>query len=352
VAPVNISMSSAILEDIRALLPQAQRSNSRAVLERELRRQLGLASTAASHSPPPPLKKESVEPVGPTFTALSKYAWDQSKKFVKIYVTLPGIEQLPDKNIALEVKSSSFNFEVRGLPAPYANMRLAVPVLHSAVDASQCSYVRKADSMILIKLRKVDEASADWGSLDDSATQKARKKENDLEENKGKSTQGACLPQSTRPATRLLSLAPREPASHTPITRVLSITARVHAQSCSARCMPRPTRKAKHRLRRRGRQVGQNVKKGVHDRQGDGYTYIYGLCFHTLSQRLTQRGALPTEPQRPFSRIASVLPFSLFFFVREQFVLRRVRPCGASAVASISSWVTHGVTLSSILAQW
>ena len=38
------------------------------------------------------------------------------------------------------------------------------------------------------KLRKADENDAEWGSLDDSAIQKARRKAQEVEQNKDKST--------------------------------------------------------------------------------------------------------------------------------------------------------------------
>ena len=158
--------------------------------------------------PPPPPTPLSVAPVaaasgGPLFSTISRYAFDQSKKFVKVYVTLPGIETVPDERVALHVGpgGGSFSFEVLGLPPAAAppNARLAIKVLHSAVDPAACTWVRKADSMVLLKLRKAEEGE-EWGSLDDSAHRKAREKEGRLEENKTKST--AQLLQEVRAARR------------------------------------------------------------------------------------------------------------------------------------------------------
>ena len=145
-------------------------------------------SAAAPAAPPPlqALKREVVEPSAPKFGTLSKYAWDQSKKFVKVYVTLKGIEAVPDEQVLLDVQPTSLRFEVRGLPPPNANLRLAL-TLHSAVEAGQSSWVRKADSMVLIKLKKAAEGD-EWGSLDESAVLQARQKAQSVEQNKGKST--------------------------------------------------------------------------------------------------------------------------------------------------------------------
>lgn len=181
-----------VIADLEKLLPLAKRSNTVKLLQAELskRRNSSIAAAAASAPTPPPavLKKEKVESSGPSFVSISKYAFDQSKKFVKVYVTIPGIEKVPDEGITFDVTSSSMRFEVRGLPVPPPNLRLLVATLHSPVDAAQSSWTRKADSMVLLKLRKESEGD-EWGSLDDSAIKKAKKKESDLENNKGKSTQ-------------------------------------------------------------------------------------------------------------------------------------------------------------------
>ena len=131
---------------------------------------------------------------GPTYSTIHKYAFDQSKKFVKIYITLPGIEDLDDSKVRLEVgNGDELVFEVVGLPKPGPpNVRLAARELFSPVDPTQCTWARKSDSMILLKLRKKEEGE-EWGSLDDSARIAAKRKEEKLVENKGKSTQGACV---------------------------------------------------------------------------------------------------------------------------------------------------------------
>ena len=194
-----------IVADLRRLHGMAKRENTRDLLEKEIstreaKRQneenkaLRMKSTApppvATPPPPPPvLKRETVEASAPVFSKISKYAWDQGKKFVKVYVTLKGIEGVPDDQIVFDAQATSLCFEVKGLPPPGAvNQRLSC-TLHSEVDPAGCSWARKADSMVLLKLRKAVEGGPDWGSLDDSAVKAAAKKAQDLENNKGKSTQ-------------------------------------------------------------------------------------------------------------------------------------------------------------------
>ena len=184
------SADGPVLEDLQNLLSKATRATSRELLEREVDRlrQPAPPPPPPGSEPPKPLRKERAESSGPVFGSISKYAWDQAKKFVKLYVTVAGIENVPDGQVTFDVQKTSLRFEVTGLPPPHANLRLAVGALFSAVDPAQCSWVRKADSMILIKLRKLEEGE-EWGSVDDSERIKKKKKDQELQENKGKSTQ-------------------------------------------------------------------------------------------------------------------------------------------------------------------
>ena len=200
----DLATARKVVADLEALLPFAPRT--RKLLEEELaRRRAVLDASAASSSsstaaaaapapaaapPPKPLSTEKVAAsAAVAFGSISRYAWDQTKKFVKVYVTLPGVEDVPDDKIHLDVQPTSLKFEVCGLPKGTANMRLLVPTLHGEVDASQGTWARKADSMVLIKLRKAAEGdAAEWGSLDDSAVLKAKREAAEAEQNKGKST--------------------------------------------------------------------------------------------------------------------------------------------------------------------
>ena len=186
------SSGADVLADLGHLLSKAARPTSRALLEDEIskRKRDSAASRVpqpqAPIAPPTPLRREIVEPSAPTFGSISKYAWDQGNKFVKVYLTLVGIEALPDAAVVCDIQPTALRFEVCGLPPPNPNMRLAV-TLYSAVDPAKSSWVRKSDGMVLIKLRKAAEGD-EWETLDDSAVQKAKRKAEEMANNKGKST--------------------------------------------------------------------------------------------------------------------------------------------------------------------
>ena len=115
-------------------------------------------------------------------------AWDQGKKSVKVYVTLKGIEGVPDDQIVFDAQATSPGFEVKVAAAAGRGQSAA---LHAAQrgGSAGCSWARQGRLDGFALLRKAVEGGPDWGSLDDSAVKAAAKKAQDLENNKGKSTQ-------------------------------------------------------------------------------------------------------------------------------------------------------------------
>jgi len=175
-------MAGPIAEEINRLLAVSTRETSKSLLSAELLRQKAALPTA----PQPPIRVQKA-PAQTTFTTVTRYAWDQTKKFVKIYVTLPGLDAASDDAVAFHVDPTTLRVEVTGLAPPASNSRLLVPQLYGEVVVDQCSCSRKPDNMLLLKLRKASDGE-EWGSLDDSSHRKAREKEQRLESNKSKST--------------------------------------------------------------------------------------------------------------------------------------------------------------------
>ncbi len=231
----------AAVADIDRVVAHATRENSRRILAAERLRLVELIRAASDQggagaassapacaaparpapkppSPPPPMSVSKVE-AGVAFGKISRYAWDQSAKFVKVYVTVPGVESVADEAISLDVQSNpaapsepgaasasssssaadadgppggrtySLRFDVLGLPkhaGGASNMRLQLPTLYGAVEAGSCSWARKADSMVVLKLRKA--GGEEWASLDDAARAEAARKARRQRENEGKTT--------------------------------------------------------------------------------------------------------------------------------------------------------------------
>ncbi|KAH9377665.1 hypothetical protein HPB48_000523 [Haemaphysalis longicornis] len=92
------------LAELRALQAGAQRSRVQQVLlvevrklETELLREKERLGSATGGSSP---ASQPTQPRSTVFkTKITDYAWDQSDKFVKLYITLPGVHEIPSENV-------------------------------------------------------------------------------------------------------------------------------------------------------------------------------------------------------------------------------------------------------------
>jgi len=100
------------LEEVRQLLVQARRENTKRVLSAELAR-LEAARAAEEAAKPRTIVTPSADRV---YTKrLTEYAWDQSDKFVKFYVTLKNVQTVPESSVTCTYAESSFTLTVEGL---------------------------------------------------------------------------------------------------------------------------------------------------------------------------------------------------------------------------------------------
>merc|ERR1740115_437518 len=91
--------------ELERLVGLAQRETSRQILQAELARVTeALASATTSDPPaaprpapapaPTPIRLSSAPTTAPIeYSSISNYAWDHSNKFVKVYLTIPGLEK-------------------------------------------------------------------------------------------------------------------------------------------------------------------------------------------------------------------------------------------------------------------
>jgi len=85
---------------------------------------------------------------------ITNYAWDQSEKFMKIYVSLDGLEGgFPKENVKTEFTQKSFRLLVENLHGK--NYQCHVGFLWSKIIPAECYFKIKSDS-ILVMLRKVE----------------------------------------------------------------------------------------------------------------------------------------------------------------------------------------------------
>lgn len=148
------------LEELRRLAEGAQRSRVQQILsvdirklETDLQQQKALlaaeeqASGEASSRPAPvpaAVKRYRIE--------LKEYAWDQSDKFIKIFVTVNDVQQVPEDNVNVEFTANSFNVMVYCLN----NKDYVFTVNHllNEIDPAK-SYRKVKKDMVAIYLAKV-----------------------------------------------------------------------------------------------------------------------------------------------------------------------------------------------------
>lgn len=149
------------LEELRRLAEGAQRTRVQQILSIDIRkletdllhqRNLLAAkdqeqSSGETSKPPAPVpgdvKRYRIE--------LKEYAWDQSDKFIKIFVTVNEVQQVPEESVNVEFTANSFNVMVSNLN----NKDYVFTVNHLLNEIDPAKSYRKVKSdMVAIYLAK------------------------------------------------------------------------------------------------------------------------------------------------------------------------------------------------------
>lgn len=106
---------------------------------------------------------------------LTEYAWDQSDKFVKLFVTLEGVQNIEQSQVTTTFTENSMNLLVQNLNGK--DFGLTVNNLLSQIDIEK-SYHKVKTGLIGIYMKKKHEAQ-NWGHL--TTIQKRLKEKQDHE---------------------------------------------------------------------------------------------------------------------------------------------------------------------------
>lgn len=150
------------LEEIEKLLDGAQRENVKKILDQEvqrLRKAIQQAEAIQSR-----LKAEGGVSAPKRYVSeLTNYAWDQSDKFVKLFVTLDGIQNIenPDANVTISFTANSLQLKVSNF-----QNRDYVFVVNNLLSniVPDASYQKVKTDMVYIYLKKQKEG-AKWTYL-------------------------------------------------------------------------------------------------------------------------------------------------------------------------------------------
>lgn len=158
------------LEELRRLAEGAQRTRVKQILSIDIRK----LETDLQYQKDLLVTKEKEQSAGETSKKpapvpgdvkryrieLKEYAWDQSDKFIKLFVTLNEVQQVPEDNVNVEFTSNSFNVLVSNLN----NKDYVFTVNHLLNEIDPAKSYRKVKSdMVAIYLAKVK--STKWAHL-------------------------------------------------------------------------------------------------------------------------------------------------------------------------------------------
>lgn len=165
-----------------ATLPRVKRllQNELALVEREIASEENLNPSEGERcakveeEKKPTAKKPQV-----SLTKITSYAWDQSPKFVKIFITLPEVETLPEGNVSSKFTSNSLELKVLGLKGKNYQFQM-LHLLHPILPESSSVKVKSGKLSILLKKSKEE----DWSCLTVAENLKNAKQQPKFDEGK------------------------------------------------------------------------------------------------------------------------------------------------------------------------
>uniref|UniRef100_A0A914ZRR3 Calcyclin-binding protein n=2 Tax=Parascaris univalens TaxID=6257 RepID=A0A914ZRR3_PARUN len=79
---------------------------------------------------------------------ITNYAWDQSDKFVKIYITMPGVQSVASEQVSIEFTEGSFEMNASNVSSN--NYSLIMKGLLNAIDPTKSYFKQKTDSLLIL----------------------------------------------------------------------------------------------------------------------------------------------------------------------------------------------------------
>ncbi|KAH8400578.1 hypothetical protein KR222_007118, partial [Zaprionus bogoriensis] len=107
---------------------------------------------------------------------LTDYGWDQSPKFVKLFITLNGVQSCPEEAVTVDYTEHSLQLHVRDLNGK--DFGLTVNNLLFAIDIAK-SYRKLKTDMVAIYLKKAEEGKQ-WDVLTSIQMRLKQKQDHEL----------------------------------------------------------------------------------------------------------------------------------------------------------------------------
>ncbi|KAK3866750.1 hypothetical protein Pcinc_027734 [Petrolisthes cinctipes] len=162
------------VEELRTLVASATRKRIQDLLSQELRK-MEIEATQLQEAVVSEAAKQKPKVSTPTtFTVnLRTYSWDQSDKFIKLYITLKNIQTLNKEAVTTTFNKKSMELNVKELEGKNYNLNVSNLADSIKPDAS---YHKVKTDMVVVLLAKEDQEHK-WGGVttEDVKASEARK---------------------------------------------------------------------------------------------------------------------------------------------------------------------------------
>ncbi|XP_043109854.1 calcyclin-binding protein [Puntigrus tetrazona] len=168
------------LKEIASLLEKCERQRVRDVLTRE-QKEIEKELAQKRQQKLQQAKKDSADKTDTLkgyAVKINNYGWDQSDKFVKIYITLKGVHTIPAENVETSFTERSFNLLVKDLDGK--NHQMAINNLLYPIIVAESSRKIKTD-MVLVMCKK--QSTKKWDCLTQVEKQSKEKDQPNMNEN-------------------------------------------------------------------------------------------------------------------------------------------------------------------------
>nr|XP_057922422.1 calcyclin-binding protein [Doryrhamphus excisus] len=175
-----INQLEADLQELKSLLEKAERTRVQELLKQEqkkLEKEIAVKRQQKEQQ-----ARRDADPAAPskaTYTVkITNYAWDQSEKFVKIYLTLKNVHKIPSENVEVNFTERSFSVLVKDLDGK--NHQMTILNLLCPIDEKNSCTKIKTD-MVLIMCKK--QTTTKWECLTKVEKQSKEKDKPNMDEN-------------------------------------------------------------------------------------------------------------------------------------------------------------------------
>ncbi|XP_068921622.1 calcyclin-binding protein [Petaurus breviceps papuanus] len=148
------------LEEVKELLGKATRKRVRDVLTAEKSKLENEIKHKTKQEKGETLDNEKpaavVAPISVGYTVkINNYGWDQSDKYVKIYITLNGVQQVPTENVQVHFTERSFEVLVKNLNGK--NYSMTVNNLLKPISVEGSLRKIKTDTVLVLCKKKQEQ---------------------------------------------------------------------------------------------------------------------------------------------------------------------------------------------------